>query len=60
MLNNWLSPIEVDPSEYFQLKKDQYGNRLLLHNENLPDLSRVKIALIGKVHQPAIAIVVGV
>ncbi len=48
MLENWLSPVSIKKIQrYKSLKKHQFGKNILIHQSQIPDLSKIQIALIG-------------
>ncbi|MEO1515311.1 MAG: arginase family protein [Bacteroidota bacterium] len=57
MLNNWLSPLKQRQfSNFAHLSDHQFGKRIVLYNDQLPDLSEVQLALIGIGSQGANAV----
>lgn len=51
MLENWLRPIALEKVLIEHLTANQFGKKILLHTDTLPDLTTVQLALIG-MHEP--------
>lgn len=48
MLDNWLSPSTLDENKRIQqLSKEQFGRNIAIYLNDLPDLTKVDIAIIG-------------
>ena len=47
MLENWLKPINKEKFAALNLNKFQLGNKIMRYEDKLPDVKKIKIAIIG-------------
>ncbi len=47
MLDNWLRPIQHDLLEELDLHKDQFGSKIKRHQQKIPSLKDVQVAIVG-------------
>lgn len=56
MLENWLRPLNTEKFSDLEILKHQFGNKINKFEQELPDLSKAKVALIGLGEEDADAV----
>lgn len=56
MLENWLRPLNTEKFNDLEILNHQFGNRIVKYDQTMPDLSKVKVAIIGLGEEDADAV----
>lgn len=56
MLENWLRPLNTEKFDDLEISKQQFGNRIAKFENDLPDLEKYKVALVGLGEEDADAV----